>query len=176
MDARTKIIYQEIRTETDTEGNTTNKKTTNVIKLPPELAFFKCYLTDVGILLGLPYKAIVLMIALLIKMDFENVITLTPRKKRQLIEQVEISPQTLDNYLRKLVDADILKRLDRGEYFFNPNYFAKGDWASIKDKVEEWELVVTYRNDGTRTIKGKANLKNEELDSKTTTILNETNS
>ena len=89
-------------------------------------------------------------------MDYENMITLTSRSKKEIAERIGIKIQTFDNYLKKLTEVDILRRVARGEYKVNPNIFARGEWMKITKRREEWEMIVTYKQDGTRNIKGQA--------------------
>ena len=89
-------------------------------------------------------------------MDYENIVTLTSRSKKEIAERVGIKIQTFDNYLRKLVDAEVFKRIGRGEYKVNPNLFARGDWGNISRQRDEWMLTITYAPNGTRKIYGKA--------------------
>lgn len=97
-------------------------------------------------------------------MDYENMITLTSRSKKEIAERVGIKMQTFDNYLRKLVDAEIFKRIGRGEYKVNPNLFARGDWTDISRQRDEWMLTITYKANGTRQIEGKTIKANQETE------------
>lgn len=92
-------------------------------------------------------------------------ITLTSRSKKEIAERVGIKTQTFDNYLRKLVDAEIFKRIGRGEYQVNPTLFARGDWTDISRQRDEWMLTITYKVNGTRKIEGKTAKVNQEPES-----------
>ncbi len=152
---RRKIRYQETTKLVDEDGNIKQEQHKNIIQFPNEPPFIKLYIEDLTAILKLPNGTKDLLYSLLMKMDYENMITLTSRSKREIAERVSIKVQTFDNYLRKLVDAGILKRIGRGEYKVNPNLFARGDWADISRQRDEWMLTITYRVNGTRKIEGK---------------------
>ncbi len=152
---RRKIRYQETTRLVDEDGNIKQEQHKNIIQFPNEPPFIKLYIEDLTAILKLPNGTKDLLYSLLMKMDYENMITLTSRSKREIAERVSIKVQTFDNYLRKLVDAGILKRIGRGEYKVNPNLFARGDWADISRQRDEWMLTITYRVNGTRKIEGK---------------------
>ncbi len=151
-----KIRYVENNTLIDSDGCITEHERTKVIQFPTEPPFIKLYISDLTAILGLPNGAKDLLHALLMKMDYENMITLTSRSKKEIAERIGIKIQTFDNYLKKLTEVDVLRRIARGEYKVNPNIFARGDWVKITKHREEWEMIVTYKPDGTRNIKGQA--------------------
>ena len=37
----------------------------------------------------------------------------------------------------------------------NPNIITKGSWEDTLQKQEEWQMIVTYKKDGTKEIEGK---------------------
>ena len=153
--SRKKIRYQETTKLVDEDGNIKQQQHTNIIQFPNEPPFIKLYIEDLTAILKLPNGTKDLLYSLLMKMDYENMITLTSRSKREIAERVGIKIQTFDNYLRKLVDAGIFKRIGRGEYKVNPNLFARGDWTNISRQRDEWMLTITYKANGTRKIEGK---------------------
>jgi Firmicute plasmid replication protein (RepL) len=153
---RRKIRYQETTTVTNEDGTIEQKHHTNIIQFPNEPPFIKLYVEDLTAIFKLPDGTKDLLYSLLMKMDYENMITLTSRSKKEIAERVGIKIQTFDNYLRKLVDAEIFKRIGRGEYKVNPNLFARGDWTDISRQRDEWMLTITYKANGTRQIEGKA--------------------
>jgi Firmicute plasmid replication protein (RepL) len=161
---RRKIRYQETTTVTNEDGTIKQKHHTNIIQFPNEPPFIKLYVEDLTAIFKLPDGTKDLLYSLLMKMDYENMITLTSRSKKEIAERVGIKIQTFDNYLRKLVDAEIFKRIGRGEYKVNPNLFARGDWTDISRQRDEWMLTITYKANGTRQIEGKAIEANQETE------------
>ncbi|MDJ0903291.1 MAG: replication/maintenance protein RepL [Xenococcus sp. MO_188.B8] len=151
-----KIRYRETTQVVDENGMIKQEQQINVIQFPNEPPFIKLYIEDLTAILKLPKGTKDLLYSLLMKMDYENIVTLTSRSKKEIAERVNIKIQTFDNYLRKLVDAGIFKRIGRGEYKVNPNLFARGDWGNISRQRDEWMLTITYESNGTRKIEGKA--------------------
>jgi len=138
------------------------EKSFEKFELPP---FVKLYLDDLGILYDLPASAIKLLCELIKKMDWENVITLSVRKKREIADNLNTTIATFDNNLAKLVNAGILKRIARSEYRTNPNLICRGTWFQVEKHRKDWELIITYSYDGlTKSIQGRPKkVKQEEL-------------
>ena len=153
---RKKIRYQETNQVVDENGTVKQEQQQKIIQFPNEPPFIKLYIEDLTAILKLPNGTKDLLYSLLMKMDYENIVTLTSRSKKEIAERVGIKIQTFDNYLRKLVDAEVFKRIGRGEYKVNPNLFARGDWGNISRQRDEWMLKITYTSNGTRRIEGKA--------------------
>ena len=150
-----KIRFQETTQVVDENGMVKQKQQTNVVQFPNEPPFIKLYIEDLTAILKLPNGTKDLLYSLLMKMDYENIVTLTSRSKKEIASRVGIKIQTFDNYLRKLVDAEVFKRIGRGEYKVNPNLFAREDWGNISRQRDEWMLKITYTSNGTRKIEGK---------------------
>ena len=153
---RKKIRYQETNQVVDENGTVKQEQQQKIIQFPNEPPFIKLSIEVLTAILKLPNGTKDLLYSLLMKMDYENIVTLTSRSKKEIAERVGIKIQTFDNYLRKLVDAEVFKRIGRGEYKVNPNLFARGDWGNISRQRDEWMLKITYTSNGTRRIEGKA--------------------
>ena len=156
MTHKKKITYIESKTQIESDGSINEYEETKIVKFPSVPPFIKLYISDLTSILGLPNGTKNLLYSLLMKMDYENMITLTSRSKKEISKRINIKIQTFDNYLKKLTEVDILRRIARGEYKVNPNIFARGDWIQTSKKRQEWEMVVTYKLDGTRCIKGQS--------------------
>ncbi|BAY50703.1 hypothetical protein SAMD00079811_83340 (plasmid) [Scytonema sp. HK-05] len=152
-----KIHYLETLRHVSEDGIVKEEDSLKIVRLPQEPPFIKMYVDDLTAVLKLPAGSKDLLHQLLLKMDYENVIILTSRRKKEIAERVGIKIQTFDNYLRKIVDAEIFVRIDRGEYKVNPKLFARGDWNSIyKQREEWWELKITYKQNGKREISARS--------------------
>lgn len=147
-----KIIQSEVHTTLDSNGDLTEKVTNKTYQLPSEPAYVKNYVTDLTAILGLPNGAKDLLQILLQHIDFNNCLIVNSRRKKEIADTVGISVQSFDNYMVKIVKADVARRIGRGEYEFNPNYFGKGDWKKLSQHRERWSMTVTYHLDGSRTI------------------------
>jgi len=141
-------------------GEVISETKENVSYIPKEPAYVKLYLDDIARLYGLPKAGGDLLHALLKKMDYEGIITLVTGSKKRIAEELNIKIQTLDNNLQSLLKADILRRVSRGEFMFNPEIVAKGDWKNIyKQRNKYLQLTMTYSSDGKRTIKSELKTK-----------------
>lgn len=152
MRTKRKTVYSEVRTTLDEQGSVVEQQKTQVIQFPSEPPFIKIYISDLTRILGLPLGVQSLLTALISKMDYENVITLTSRKKQEIAAKVNIKIQTFDNYLLKMVESGILRRIGRGEYQANPEYFSRGEWSEIYRRREDWQLTITYKPNGDRIV------------------------
>lgn len=126
-----------------------------VLRFPPEPEFIKLYLADLSALLDVPPGPQGVLMALVKKLDYEGVITLSPASRERIANLLGIKIHTLANYITLLCEKQILRRTGRGEYEMNPHLMARGSWADILKRRASFELVVTYRSDGTRTIRGE---------------------
>lgn len=151
------IIQQTITRDVNFDTGETSKETTeSIIYLPSEPPFVKLYLDDITKLFGLPKSSSSILNSLLKKMDYDGIITLVGSSKKRIAEDIGVKLQTIDNAIQTLLKTDILRRVDRGEYMFNPSIFARGDWKSIvKQRDKFLELTIRYTSDGKRTIKSE---------------------
>jgi len=150
------IVYSSTQTNVNHEtGVVTETTHNNVIRMPPEPAFVKLYIEDLGRLLDMPPGPTNLIYELARRMDYEGMITLNKAIKNRMAEHIGIKESSLRNYLTALVKADVVRIVDRGLYELNPHYFAKGDWSDIRKRRENFKLQVTYNAKGEREITGK---------------------
>lgn len=127
---------------------------TNIYNLPSEPPFIKIYLEDIARILDLPHGPQTVLIALIRKLDYEGMISITPSARERIAKSLNIKVVTLNNYLTTLVDSEVLRRVGRGEYEVNPNLMSKGDWVETQKRRSNFKLTITYQPDGTRTISG----------------------
>ncbi len=135
-------------------GQVLRQENERVLQLPQEPEYIKLYLQDLAHLLDVPAGPQGLLMALVRKLDYEGMITLSPAARDRIATVLGIKVHTLANYLTALCEKGILKRAGRGEYEVNPHLMAKGAWTEILKRRASFQMVVTYRPDGTRTITG----------------------
>jgi Firmicute plasmid replication protein (RepL) len=150
-----KAVLQETKVIVNNEGEVLKLQRLKVIQFPSEPPFFKVYIADLTAVLGLPAAVKTVLYPLLMNMNYKNMIVLTTRLKKEIAQEAGVKPSTLDNHLCLLTKAGILTRIARSEYLVNPNYFTRGDWAETIKKREEWEMIVTYKHNGDRIVKGQ---------------------
>ncbi|MNL24015.1 hypothetical protein D3C87_1454330 [compost metagenome] len=89
-----------------------------------------------------------LILELIRKMDFDNIITLTPSSRERISDKLGIQGQTFRNYLNALVKRDIFRRIGHNEFQANPHLFARGAWADVYERQQAFRMVVTYSPKG----------------------------
>jgi hypothetical protein len=70
--------------------------------------------------------SISLLFQLVKRMDDKNLAYLNSTNKREMATSIGIQPTSLDVYLTKMVDQQVLVRVGTGTYMVNPDYFGKG--------------------------------------------------
>ena len=60
--------------------------------------------------------------------------------------------KTVDNAITAMVKLRILRREGRCEYELNPAYFARGEWAHIRERREAFNLNISYTKGGRRIV------------------------
>ena len=125
---------------------------TTITKLPPEPAYIKLYVDDLGYLMGIQegHRSILLYIAA--SVGYDGFVTLTLARKARIAATVGMAVKTVDNAITALIKATILRREGRCEYELNPSLFAKGEWMHIRERREAFNLQITYSKINGRTI------------------------
>jgi hypothetical protein len=162
-----RILQSHTKDQVDFEtGEVKSSSTEKVINFPSEPPFVKLYLEDISKLYGLPKAGNDLLHCLLRKMDYEGIMTLVSTSKMRIAKELGLKVQTIDNNIQEMLKKDVLQRMGRGEFMFNPNIFAKGEWKDIyKQRNKYVEMKIVYKEDGTRTINGKVKDAADEEDS-----------
>ena len=157
MKTHKKFIQQSETQQVDlATGDVLTSSIERVSYMPSEPPYVKLYLDDVVKLYGLPKASSDLLHCLIRKMDYDGTLTLVSTGKQRIAKEINVKVQTIENNIQALLKTEILIRIGRGEYMFNPNLIAKGEWKNIyKMRNKFVELRITYGNDGKRTIKGE---------------------
>jgi hypothetical protein len=141
---RTETIITDHKT-----GEVLSQESTVTYKVPQEPDFVKVYIesfTD----MGLRDHHVTLLFQLVRKMNYENVIALTPGARVRIGEKLKIQQQTFRNYLAVLLEADIFRRIGHGEFMVNPTYIAK---ARFEENVARQKIY--YKIKQVKTKKGR---------------------
>lgn len=127
------------RTETTTvdkqTGEVLNEQSTTTYKVPVEPEFVKLYVeafTDELRLNGLHAQQIFHMVR---RMDYDNVITLTPGARVRICEALRITVGTFNNYLNTLLEKDVFRRIGHGEFIANPKYISRGKYEPARQEL-----------------------------------------
>jgi Firmicute plasmid replication protein (RepL) len=111
-----------------------------------ERLILKLYVEDLVEILSLPVGCKELLYELLQLNNKNGIIALTRKIKFPIIQRLDITIGTLDNYLSALVKAGVFIRIGRGKFKVNPNLFVK---ESLANKLK---LSITYFPSGERKI------------------------
>jgi DNA-binding MarR family transcriptional regulator len=160
MERKERVVYSEMTRTVDYETGVINEEEERkVIKLPQEPPYVKMYIEDLAAVLNLPIGVRGLLYALVLRIDYDGIITLGSTSKKKIAERLKITVGTFDNYLTKLVKAGVLRRIGRGEFEVNPHLFARGDWAEVRRRRDNFgktfRMTITYSPTGKRKIEGK---------------------
>lgn len=116
----------------------------------------KLYINDLVTLLKLPVQITGLLYELAKSIDFHGLVSLENNFKKEIARKLQISNETLDDYLAILIEQEIVKRADRetlklNAYFFNPGQWQELERCRHKSNLK-LQLQVTYLNNGHKKI------------------------
>jgi len=140
-------------------GEITEEETLNVIKLPKEEDYVKIYIKHINYLNNLPNGIDTIIYALLKRINYDNEIYINNHLKKKIAEEIGLKVSTINMYITKLVNNDILIRIDRGVYILNPIFYGKGKWKDILELRKKLEITIEYQ-EGKYIIKHKYKTKN----------------
>lgn len=118
-----------------TTGEILKEESTQTYKIPAEPDFVKLYIeafTDELRLNGLHVMQIFHMVR---RMNYENVITLTPGARVRISEAMGMSTSTFSNYLNDLLAKDVFRRIGHGEFVANPKYISRGKYEPVRQDL-----------------------------------------
>ena len=115
--------------------------------------YIKLYLGDISRIFGLSSGCSSVMYELLSRMDYDNLIAVTPMIRKIIAHKAGTSVDVINHTIAKLVSEGVFTKIGSGTYMANPNLFAKGKWVDIKNM----RLSITYDNNG-RTFKASRNV------------------
>lgn len=135
-------------------GQVVRDERERVLRLPQEPEYVKLYMKDLAHVLNIPVGPQGVLLALIRKMDWEGIISVTAASRERIAASLGIKVHTVANYITVLCQHEILRRIGRGEYEVNPHLMAKGDWSEILKRRADFQLTVTYKPDGTKEVSG----------------------
>lgn len=119
------------------------------VKQVTQESFIFAFLEDMKGLLKIENKSEIRVLACLWQMSSFNApgettgneITLLPRERNWIAEQVGIKAGTVKNVVKALVEKELIFRVERSRYRLNPEYFWKG---YLQDRAKVLEMTVKY--------------------------------
>lgn len=151
-----RVSSREEKTTIDhTTGEVTKEEHVRTLNISKEPPFVKLYIEDLSKILSIKQGPQNLLYYLACSADYENIIELTTRKRERMCTALGIAKQTFANYLFYLKEVDVIKDMGGQELMLNPLYFAKGNWADIEKHRMTYQMVVSYKSDGHREVRGR---------------------
>ena len=111
---------------------------TSTYNVPDEPPYIKLYIADILYLSDMPRRYEALTLALLKRVSYAGddqglCVTINKFTKDSICKEIDWkNPVSVDNGIQVLMKGNILYRVARGTYRFNPFLFGRGNWADIK--------------------------------------------
>lgn len=135
-------------------GEVLSEETTTTYKFAQEPDFVKVY-TVAMTELGLKAHHATMVHHIGQKMDYENMLYLTPGMRVRMGEAMGIQVGTFNNYLNALLGLDVLRRLGHGEFMVNPTLVARGKYEDIVPRIKKYYTIKQVKTQKGRTPKPK---------------------
>jgi hypothetical protein len=137
-------------------GEVLHEEKSKTIQLPNEPPYVKLYLDDLMKLKDLPKGSSTVLYELIKRINYDGQLIINGSLKRMIAKDIGIQENSISNAITKFIKKDIMSRLDKGIYVFNPNLFAKGSWTDIRKLRNKYlELTITYNKTGGKSLKTK---------------------
>lgn len=136
-------------TETKNEitGEVTSRKEEKKVKQPQEEDYVKIYIKHINYLNELPQGLEGVIYSILKRVGWDNEIIINSSVKRQIAQESGKSFNTINQYITKLCNYNILIRQDVGMYYLNPELYGKGKWGEILELRKKLNIKITYAQD-----------------------------
>lgn len=168
MTATIRHLYtQTERTIDHHTGEVKQSRHTTTSKSPAEPHYVKVYIDNVGSIEGLATPQKTLLYELILRLNYNGTLQITPLERKKIIKKLAISEKTFRNHMTALVKSELIIRHSPSDYEANPFYFARGKWREILDRRQDFELRIRYTASGERHISStgrEPNSPQEDLD------------
>jgi hypothetical protein len=134
-----KIIKQTNTEYVDQFGEVRQKQSTQTFSFSAEDDYIKVYIKHINHLSNLPAGLEGVIYELIKNVNYGNKIVINSHVKRDISVNTGKSFNTVNQYMSKLVECQILIREARGVYYLNPMFYGKGKWKDIvllRDKLQ----------------------------------------
>jgi len=148
------IVYEHTDIVTDKNGEVKEYKQTRTVKIPKEEPYIKLYIRHINYLNNLPKGMDNIVYEVIKRTNYENEIVINSEIKRRIAKKLNKTFNTINQYITKLVQHDILIRTGTSVYTLNPLFYGKGKWKDILELREKLEINIVYE-EGKYTITHK---------------------
>lgn len=161
--ARKGRITEKMRVDTET-GEVFTEISTSSYPIEDEPPYVKLYIADILYMSDMPRRYEALTLALLKRVSYaggEQGLCVNVNKffKEQICREIGWkNTVSIDNAMQVLLKGEILHRVARGVYQFNPYLFGRGNWADVK----KLRMEVNYDSIKGRTFATNVGYKDEE--------------
>lgn len=124
-----------------------SEQTTTHTEKTTEPNFIKLYLDHLAIFNGVSLTVNPILAEILRRTTYADdvaggqQVVINRAIKKQIAKILNCSESKINNAITVFVNNDYLRRIDRGLYEVNPNYFGKGDWGNIQKLRANYDYV-----------------------------------
>ena len=152
MQKKVQVVSQTVAVDATT-GEVMSRASTQTFTVDKEPPFVKLYIADIAKLYTLPKGSSVIMYELVKRVGYDGLIVINAAVKRKIAEDSEVSVSHVSNSLTRFISSNVMTRVDRGVFQFNPDIIAKGLWRDVQQQRTEYiELRLRYSTQGRETI------------------------
>lgn len=137
------LAYLETNTTINELGETVEREQIAQFKAEVEPSYIKLYIEDIAYFYKLDISSD-LMYALLKYVNYEQEIIINKAIKERIAKELDKSLSFVNNNLTKLVNNEVLLRVNTGVYTLNTYLFGKGSWKDIMKHRKSLKLNVFY--------------------------------
>ncbi|OHE04666.1 replication/maintenance protein RepL [Sulfurimonas sp. RIFOXYB12_FULL_35_9] len=137
------LAYLETNTTINELGETVEREQIAQFKAEVEPSYIKLYIEDIAYFYKLDISSD-LMYALLKYVNYEQEIIINKAIKERIAKELDKSLSFVNNNLTKLVNNEVLIRVNTGVYTLNTYLFGKGSWKDIMKHRKSLKLNVFY--------------------------------
>ena len=141
--SRTTKTESELEYDSITGEVTKNASKSTTITYEKEPEYIKLYIRDIAKLSDVPAGMDKILIALVSKMGYSNIIPAYKPVKQVIANELGISIDYVNKAITQFHKKGLLIRGARGMYVANPELFGKGKWENVKNL----RLTVEYSSE-----------------------------
>lgn len=136
-----KILNRNVREVVNEEGKKIISTEDYTLNYGQEPDYIKIYLDNLLFLKKIPKGYNEILFLFLKNMTWASsqnkhggqIIYVNSSMKKDIAEELKLSVSRVNQSLTDFVKSGIFKRIDRGTYQVNPNYFGRGNWQDISE-------------------------------------------
>lgn len=135
------VRHRTENTVTDaTTGEILSHESSTTYKVASESDYVKMYVEPMAELKLKPHL-LALIYQMSRKLDYDNVVALTPGMRARFCEELKIQSQTFRNYLNDLLERDVFRRIGQGEFMANPKFMSKSKPQELDKRQEQYYSI-----------------------------------